>query len=330
MNTGSRPRIFIDGHQGSTGLRIMSLLRDRDDLELVPIDDERRKDADARRACYEAADAVVLCLPDAASSEALTLMQGLDVKVIDTASPRRVQPDWVYGLPELSPQQRAAIRDGRLIANPGCYPQSFILGVRPLIQAGALDAALPFTMNAVSGYSGGGRAMVDSYRAQPARQDGDASLPFTLYGLTGGHKHLPEMARYSGAGAAPLFVPSVVQSFCGMVVSVPLPAQWLNGLTRGRVHELWQASYADEPFVRHPQATDAALRDGKFLDLPDEALGNVLELSAFGNPDEGLVLVGRLDNLGKGASGNAVQCLNLMLGLPETAGLRDATQAQAA
>lgn len=334
MNASSTsgPKVFIDGQQGSTGLRIASLLEGRTDLELITIDTDRRKDAEARRACFRQADVAVLCLPDAAADEALSLMEGLDTRVIDTSSSRRVLPHWVYGLPELSPTQREAVRTGRRVANPGCYPQTFILGIRPLIEAGRLDPSLPFTVNAVSGYSGGGRQMVEHYRAQPARDDGDASLPFTLYALGGGHKHLPEMARFSGAAAAPLFVPSVVHAFCGMLVSVPLPAAWLNGLGREEVFEIWNARYGDEPFVRpaSPQATDAGLRDGKFLDITGAEFSNRLDLMVFGDADNGLVLVGRLDNLGKGASGNAVQCLNLMLGLEETAGLTESSRSEAA
>lgn len=334
MSTSShtRPRVFIDGHQGSTGLRIMSLLQDRQDLELIRIDESLRKDPAARRACFESADAAVLCLPDAASTEALELVDGLDVKIVDTASVRRVQPDWTYGLPELDAGQREAIRGSDRVANPGCYPQSFILALRPLIEAGLIDASLPFTVNAVSGYSGGGRGMVDAYRARPARADGDASLPFTLYGLGGGHKHLPEMARFGGTGVAPLFIPSVVHAITGMVVSIPLPSAWLEGLTPERVLQTWQIRYGEEPFVRlqDPASMNEGLRDGKFLDLPVDGMGNDIELSVFGDPDTGLLLVGRLDNLGKGASGNAVQCLNLMLGLPETAGLTRPDRARAA
>ena len=316
------PRVFIDGQHGTTGIRISELLAGRQDIDLMAIDPARRKDPQARRDCLHAADLAVLCLPDAAAAEALSLLDGASTRVIDTSSARRVADGWVYGLPELSPAQRDAIRGAARVANPGCYPQSVILALRPLIDAGLLDPALPFTVNAVSGYSGGGRQMVEDYRAL-ASSGGDAGRGLCLYGLGMDHKHLAEMHAYSGARRPPLFVPSVDHRYCGMLVSVPLPAAWLDGLDRGAVHAAWSERYAGERLVRAPSPAecDARLRDGRYLDLPDEAMGNRLELLVYGDPGAGLVLVGRLDNLGKGASGNAVQCMNLMLGLDETAGL---------
>jgi N-acetyl-gamma-glutamyl-phosphate reductase len=318
----SVPRVFIDGQHGTTGLRISALLAARDDLELVQVDAARRKDAAARAEALRAADVAVLCLPDAAAAEALELAEGSDTRIIDTSSARRVAPGWVYGLPEMSRAQRDAIRRGNRVANPGCYPQSVILALRPLIESGRLRADNPYTVNAVSGYSGGGRQLVEDYRALPPA-DGDAGRGLCLYALDGGHKHLPEMQAYGGMRRAPLFVPSVDHRFCGMLVSVPLPAPWLDGLTRETVHAIWQERYAGEALVGvpSPRACDAALRGGRYLDLPDEGMGNRLDLMVFGDPRVGLVLVGRLDNLGKGAAGNAVQCLNLMLGLPESRGL---------
>jgi N-acetyl-gamma-glutamyl-phosphate reductase len=319
----SAPVVFIDGEHGTTGIRIASLLAARADLELLRIDGARRKDPAARGECLRAADVAVLCLPDAASAQALALLEGSDTRVIDTSSARRTDADWVYGLPEMSPAQRAAIRDAPRVANPGCYPQGVILALRPLIEAGRLDPACPFTVNAVSGYSGGGRQLVEAYRAVPPAADGDAGMPLCLYALAGDHKHLPEMHRFSGARDAPLFVPAVDHRYCGMLVSLPLPAAWLRGLSREDVHAVWRERYRDEPLVRalSPRECDAALREGRYLDLPGRELGNALELLVFGNAASGLVLVARLDNLGKGASGNAVQCLNLMLGLDETRGL---------
>ena len=317
------PRVFIDGQHGTTGIRITELLAGRDDLELLAVDPARRKDPEARRRCLHAADVAILCLPDAASAEALALLDGAGTRVIDTSSARRVAEGWVYGLPELSPGQREAIRGAARVANPGCYPQSVILALRPLVDAGRLDPALPFIVNAVSGYSGGGRPLIEDYAALGPAPGGDAGRGLCLYGLTGPHKHLPEMTAYSGIARPPLFVPSVDHRYCGMLVSIPLPAPWVAGLDREQVHAVWAERYAGEPLVRalSPAACNAALRGGTFLDLPDAGLGNALELLVFGDPERGLVLVGRLDNLGKGASGNAVQCLNLMLGLEETRGL---------
>ena len=321
----SRPAIYIDGQEGTTGLRIRDLLSGRADLDLRLIPDENRKDLETRRRLLNEADLAILCLPDAAAAEALELLApGAGTRVIDTSTERRVDPAWVYGLPELSPEQRQAIRTAPRVANCGCYPVGFILAVRPLIEAGLLDAAAPLTVNAVSGYSGGGRRMIEEYRERPG-VDGEAGFPLCLYGLDGDHKHLPEMQRFSLSRQPPLFVPSVDQAFCGMLTSTPIPAaawRW-PGTTAERIFEVWSDRYAGEPFVRPVEPSEAPdhLRDGRFLDLGGANHTNRLDLFVFGRPDLGLVLVGREDNLGKGASGNAVQCLNLMLGVDETTGL---------
>ena len=321
----SKPSVYIDGQSGTTGLRIREMLDSRSDIELLLIPESQRRDAGARADHLGRADLAVLCLPDEAAAEAIRLAGNSGTRIIDTSSDRRVDPDWTYGLPELGEDQRAAIRGAVRVANPGCYPQSFILAIRPLIDAGALEASTPFTVNAVSGYSGGGRQMVERYRAASALdRPGHAGIPLCLYGLDQAHKHLPEMQRFSGTCSPPLFVPSVDHAWCGMLVSVPLPAGHVQGLTRERVFEIWHAQYAEEPFVRalSPADADAALRDGRFLDLEGCNYTNRLELIVFGESSRGLVLVGRLDNLGKGASGNAVQCMNLMLGFDERTGLR--------
>jgi N-acetyl-gamma-glutamyl-phosphate reductase len=328
----SKPKVFIDGQHGTTGIRIASLLERRDDLELVRIDESLRKDRDARAECLRSVDLAVLCLPDAAAAEAIALAEDASTRIIDTSSARRTDPAWVYGLPEMTPRQRGLIGASARVANPGCYPQSVILGLRPLIEAGRLDPGFGATVNAVSGYSGGGRPMVEAYQGAPTRSGGDAGLPLCLYGLGQDHKHLPEMHRFSGLARAPVFVPSVDHHYCGMLVSVPLPAAALGGLDRDEVYAIWRERYGDEELVcpLPPAECDAALREGKFLDLPGEAMGNRLDLMVFGSATGGLVLVGRLDNLGKGAAGNAVQCLNLMLGLQETRGLVDGAASAAA
>ena len=320
-----RPAIYIDGQEGTTGLRIRDLLAGRGDLDLRLVPGDERKDPEARRQLLNEADLAILCLPDEAAAEALELLApGAGTRVIDTSTARRVDPDWVYGLPELSPDQRQAIRTAPRVANCGCYPVGFILAVRPLIEAGLLDAGAPLTVNAVSGYSGGGRRMIEEYQAHPGA-GGDAGLPLALYGLEGDHKHLAEMQRFSLSRQPPLFVPSVDHAFCGMLTSTPIPAAaWRRpGTTPRQVHDLWSERYEGEPFVRPVDPADAAsdLRDGGFLDLGGANHTNRLDLFVFGRPEVGLVLVGREDNLGKGASGNAVQCLNLMLGADETTGL---------
>ena len=318
-----KQRVFIDGQQGATGIRIREMLAPRDDIELIQIPSELRKDPAARAEHLNQADLAVLCLPDEAAAQAVELIDNDTTRVIDTSSARRTDPDWVYGLPELAAGHRDAIRAATRVANPGCYPQTFVLGVRPLIEAGVLSPATAFTVNAVSGYSGGGRPLVEAYEKQI---DGTTeTTPLCLYGLDGRHKHLPEMAQFSLAEHTPMFVPSVDHIYCGMLVSVPLPVSVLNGLERKRVHSIWAERYADEPFVIPvaPEQADAELRDGRWLDLGGCNHTNRLELRVFGreDPGPGLVLVGRLDNLGKGAAGNAVQCLNLMLGLDERTGL---------
>jgi N-acetyl-gamma-glutamyl-phosphate reductase len=317
-------KVFIDGQEGTTGLRIRQMLEERQDLEVSLIPPDQRKDAARRAEFLNAADVAVLCLPDEAAAEAVAMVENPQTRLIDTSTARRIDPDWVYGLPEIGPQQREAVRQSKRVANCGCYPVTFILGIRPLIEAGLLTPTAPLTINAVSGYSGGGRKMIEAYQAEKASSSGDAALPLSLYGLEGKHKHLPEMHRFSLVESPPLFVPSVAQAYCGMLVSVPLPAAYFarTGITRQQVWEVWQQAYADEPFVHPvpPDETDRHMR-GTSLDLEGCNFTNRLELFVFGDGAAGVVLVGRLDNLGKGAAGNAVQCLNLMLGAEETAGL---------
>jgi N-acetyl-gamma-glutamyl-phosphate reductase len=318
----AKPRIFIDGQEGTTGLRIRQMLEPRSDVEVLLIPEEKRKDAATRADFLNRADLAVLCLPDAAAAEALELIENPATKVIDTSTERRVSDHWVYGLPEISAEHRQAIRTADRVANCGCYPLSFILAVRPLIEAGLLDAAAPLTINAVSGYSGGGRKMVEAYEA--VAKEGAARIPLCLYSLQTQHKHVPEIWKFSLAETAPMFIPSVDHAFCGMVVSTPIPAAYFSGAgARPQdVHAIWRAYYKDAPLLRlvDPDDTAVVLRDGAFLDLDALSYGNFIELSVWGD-EHGLVLIGRLDNLGKGASGNAVQCLNLMLGFEETAGL---------
>lgn len=314
-----KPAIYIDGQEGTTGLRIRQMLAGREDVEVLLIPPEHRRDRRARAEFLNRADLTVLCLPDDAAAEALALLENPQTKVIDTSTVRRVHPEWVYGLPEISPAHKEQIRRARRVANCGCYPVGFILAVRPLTLEGPLLLpTAPLTINAVSGYSGGGRTMIAEY------EGADDPKPFCLYGLDGDHKHLPEMWKFSGCEKRPLFVPSVDHSFCGMVVSTPVPAEFFTRprVTREAVYEVWRERYKDCPFVKVVEPQAAVLRDDKFLDLTGLSHTNFVELSVWGDPDQGLVLVGRLDNLGKGAAGNAVQCLNLMLGGDETAGLR--------
>ncbi|HCL27436.1 MAG TPA: N-acetyl-gamma-glutamyl-phosphate reductase [Candidatus Latescibacteria bacterium] len=321
------PTIFIDGQEGTTGLRIRDLLGNRQDVNIRLIAPDKRKDRSARRELLNEVDLAILCLPDDAAAEALELIEpGSGTRVIDTSTVRRVDDDWVYGIPELSPSQRQAIRTADRVANCGCYPVGFLLAVRPLIEAGLLRADAPLIVNAVSGYSGGGRKMIEAYQGMPPGPQGDAAQGFCLYDLNGAHKHVAEMQKFSGTLHPPLFVPSVDHSYCGMLTSTPISAaSWTSsGTTAQQVFDIWQDRYASEPFVRPVAPADASgfMREGRFLDLDGANLTNRLDLFVFGDPGIGLVLVGRQDNLGKGASGNAVQCLNLMLGFDEATGLK--------
>ena len=318
-----RAKLFIDGQEGTTGLRIREMLQERDDLELMLISDHERKEAGARAQLLNQADVAILCLPDEAAAEAISLIENPQTRVIDTSTARRIEPDWVYGLPEVSREQRELIRGAGRVANCGCYPVGFILAVRPLIEAGLIDPDARLTVNAASGYSGGGRRMVETYRGRAPDAAGDGALPFSLYSLDGGHKHLAEMSQFSLVNHPPLFNPSVVHTYCGMLVSTPLtPDQLARPVDGDEIVGIWKTYYQDAPFVLPVAAADAQLRDGKFLDIDGCNRTNRVELYAFASQQAGFTLVGRLDNLGKGASGNAVQCLNLMLGRDERTGLQ--------
>lgn len=318
------PKVFIDGQEGTTGLRIREMLAARSDLELLAIPSRDRKDSTAREDYLNAADLAILCLPDAAAAEAVELVQNPETRILDTSTVRRVDPAWVYGLPELGVSQRQAIAGSMRVANPGCYPTGFILAVRPLIEDGALSPAARLTVNAVSGYSGGGKALIEAYTALPSPDRGaDTPRPLAIYGLDGRHKHLSEMQQFSLLEHPPLFVPAVVPAYCGMMVSTPVPkSAFANDGTPKAVFDLWNDHYSDSPMVELRDPRDpGVLRDGRFLDLGGITDRNSIQLLVFGNDEIGVVLIARLDNLGKGAAGNAVQCLNLMLGFAETAGL---------
>lgn len=315
------PRIFIDGHAGTIGLRIRELLGGREDLQLLEVADAERKDPGARKRCLDAADVAILCLPDEAAREAVAMADNPDLRFIDGSTAHRVNPDWVYGLPEASPEQRARVASARLVANPGCYPTGVILLLRPLVDAGLVPAAAAITVNGLSGYTGGGRNMIERWEAEDTGLQG---LPFPApYAMDRQHKHVPEMTHHSGLSSAPYFLPAVGAYRCGMRVQIPLHASILAGTTPAALHAALQARYAGEPFIEVIPLDEAAGDEQRFD--PRACNGsNRVQLRVLENPKGHALLMAIFDNLGKGASGAAVQSLNLMLGLPETRGLAGA------
>ena len=304
-------RVFIDGAAGTTGLEIAARLADRSEFALVELPDAHRKDTAARADALNAADFAILCLPDDAAREAVAMIEAAsNVRVIDASSAHRVADGWTYGFPEIV--GREAIVGATRVSNPGCYPTGFLALVAPLVRAGLLPADWPFTVNAVSGYSGGGKALIERYEREGAPA-------FRSYGLDLAHKHLAEMKAHAGLAHGVIFAPAVVPAYRGMLVEVPLHLGAMPGdPTADALRDALASHYADTPVVRVHRGEVP----GELSLEPDAALSDTLELFVFGNAGGFHArLVARLDNLGKGASGAAVQNLNLMAGLPETTGL---------
>lgn len=309
--------VFVDGQEGTTGLRIHEYLARRGDVEVLSIDVDRRKDAAERARLLNAADVAFLCLPDDAAREAAALVTNPHTCLIDASTAHRTAAGWVFGLPELAPEQRERLRAAKRIANPGCHATAFILLVRPLVDAGLLPADLPVSAGSITGYSGGGKKMIEQYQA-----GGNPALASPRpYALSLAHKHVPEMMAHTGLRTRPLFLPVVANFYKGLAVSVPLHVSQLAPRAGAdAVHAALQARYADEPFIRVMPLRDPATLEGGFFDVQACNDTNLVDIFVFASDGE-VLLFARLDNLGKGASGAAVQTMNLHLGLSESAGL---------
>ena len=310
-------RAFVDGQEGTTGLRIHDYLAQRSDIEVLRIDADKRKDATERARLLNAADVAFLCLPDAAAKEAAALVTNPKTCLIDASSAHRTAPGWAFGLPELAPSQRALIRESKRISNPGCHASAFILLLRPLVDAGLVPASLAVSASSITGYSGGGKKMIEQYET-----GGDSGLDSPRpYALSLAHKHVPEMMTHGKLTTRPIFMPIVGKFYKGLSVSVPLH---LSDLTAGATPEAVQAAfeqrYVGERFIRvMPLRVPAALADG-FFDVQACNDTNRVDIFVFANATQ-IILMARLDNLGKGASGAAVQAMNVHLGLDEGKGL---------
>lgn len=298
-------KVFIDGEVGTTGLKIRERLAPRADIELIQVAPERRKDPDARREAMAASEVTILCLPDAAAVESVALAEGLDTRFVDASTAHRVAEGWLYGFPEMSADIRAALPSAKYVSNPGCFPTGALGLIAPLVAQGVLAADEVASINAVSGYTGGGKELI-------AQMEAEGAPDHFIYGLAQTHKHLPEITQHARLTRRPVFAPSVGRYAQGMVVQVPVQ---LNGRKIATFRDALDSHYAGSRFVRvvEPEARVVATK------LNDT---NMLELSVHGSDENGVaVLVAVLDNLGKGASGAAVQNLNLMIGADEGAGL---------
>lgn len=310
-------KVFIDGSEGTTGLRIFERFEGRDDIEILKIPSELRKDPDEVKKYINASDITFLCLPDAAAREAVTMVENENTIIIDTSTAHRTEEGWAYGYPELSPKHREAIRNGKRIAVPGCYATGFITIAYPMVAQGMLPKDYPVAAFAMSGYSGAGKKTIAVYEADERDKELDAPRE---YALSQNHKHLKEMQKITGLAKTPLFSPLICDYYSGMVVTLQFYAELLNGKpTPEKVHELFEAYYKGEQFIK-------VMPFGKEAEYNGFLAGNTcsgwdgIEIYVTGNEDRILVST-RFDNLGKGASGAAVQCLNLILGCEENKGL---------
>lgn len=303
-------KVFIDGKEGTTGLQIYERLEKRKDITLLTLSEEKRKDIETRKERINEADIVFLCLPDSAARESVSLCENPNIKIIDASTAHRTADGWAYGFPELSKEFREKIQTGNRIANPGCHASGFVSLVYPLVSCGLLDRAYPFVAHSITGYSGGGKKMIAQYESEDRAVE--LSSP-RQYGLTLSHKHLPEMTKVCNLAQAPIFNPIVADFYCGMCVTVPVYTSLMkDGKNPEKVREFFKEFYADAKFVSVSEKEESFLASNTF------AGSNKLEIFVGGN-DEQILLCARFDNLGKGASGAAVQNMNIALGLPEDA-----------
>jgi N-acetyl-gamma-glutamyl-phosphate reductase len=310
-------RAFVDGQEGTTGLRIHEYLAQRDDIEVLRIDADKRKDAAERARLLNAADVAFLCLPDAAAKEAAALVINPNTCLIDASTAHRTAAGWAFGLPELAPSQRQAIREAKRISNPGCHASAFILLLRPLVDAGLVPPGLPVSASSITGYSGGGKKMIEQYEAGGDPRL-DAPRPYAL-GL--GHKHVPEMTAHTGLTTRPIFMPIVGSFYKGLAVSVPLHlSQLATAATPESIQAAFEQRYGAERFIRVMPLRDPQTLEDGFFDVQACNGSNRVDIFVFAN-DSQVILMARLDNLGKGASGAAVQSMNVHLGLDEAKGL---------
>ena len=308
-------KVFVDGQEGTTGLRINEYLGQRSDVTLLKIDSDKRKDVAERKRLINESDVTFLCLPDDAAKEAVTLVENPETCIIDASTAHRINPAWTFGLPELNPDQRDNIIGSKRIANPGCHASAFILALRPLVAAGLLPADTQIAANSITGYSGGGKNMIAQYES-PARIN--APRPYALSLV---HKHLPEMRAYTGLTVEPIFQPIVGPFYKGLAVSVYLhPKQFSRSVSPADVQQILAEYYGSEPFIRVLPFDLDASTDGGFYDVEGCNDTNRVDIAVFGNAER-MMLIARLDNLGKGASGAAVQAMNVHLGVEESLGL---------
>lgn len=311
-------KVFIDGQEGTTGLKILERFKDRNDIELLKIDPEKRKAADERKKLINSSDFTFLCLPDAAAIEAVSLVENPETRIIDASTAHRTNPDWAYGFPELSAQHREKIKNAKRVAVPGCYASGFLSMAYPLIAHGILPKDYPVTIHAVSGYSGAGKKGIAQYEAADRAKEFDTPRQ---YALTQNHKHLPEMQVISGLNYKPIFNPYVCDYFAGMVVSLPLHTRLLSKkCTPNDVKQMFDEHYNGSVFISVAEVNGTDVLSNGFISANELENTNCMQIIVCGN-DEQILICSRFDNLGKGASGAAVQCLNIMMGIDEKTGL---------